>query len=207
MGHFKNWNQRIKDGDTPTPAKAPAPKGKAAAQKLTKPVEQEFVDAVAELKAMKKRADKEAWKKELVPKFRPHVEGLLNNGLDGGVFAWWIVWLIDVGEIAEFIDKGLLAARAGWKTIAVGDKKPLERDMDTFVFGEALAWCKAEAKAGRSVEPYFGRCYARVGDMIDAQAADYHVFAGDQAVRQAEAEDQAPNDVRQHERRRHEDER
>ena len=191
MGHFRDFKTRVHEAGRPdgelhpehltegvpklnrTAEKAPAPQGKAAAKKNAEPVKAQFLADAASLKGLRPIEKKIELKRGFVNAYRDHVVGLLDNGVQDDTFAPWVVWLADVGLIEEFIPRAEQAAALGWKTGFEGTK-----DFRTFLFDAVRQWAEAEHAAGRSVEPYFGRVYARVGEMLDIQAAKFHKLQG-----------------------------
>ncbi len=110
-------------------------------------------DDLARLHKHKSIADKSRIKRdELIEKYSDFIEQYLESGqrFDNEVFAYFIIWLFDIGDI----DRGLELA-----SVAIDQEQPLpgcfrRDDWPTIIADEVLTWGQNQVNGGHSPLPY-----------------------------------------------------
>jgi len=139
---------------------------------------------VAYLRALPTIADRVAYKRdELLPRWKPTVDTYLAGGnvYDNPVFAWFVVWTFDAGDL----DEGLRLA-----DIAIAQQQPTPENIKSrfpvFVADTVMAWAEETAVAGESVEPYFSQVFEKVAQhwrLHEEITAKWFKFAGQMLLR------------------------
>ncbi len=124
-------------------------------------------------------ADRVAYKRdELLPRWKPTVDAYLQGGnvYENPVFAWFIVWLFDAGDLEE-------ALRLA--DIAIEQQQPtpdnIKSRFPVFVADTVMAWAENTAAAGESIEPYFSQVLEKVTQhwrLHEEITAKWYKFAG-----------------------------
>lgn len=85
------------------------------------------------------------------------------------VFSWFLVWLLDIGEIKEFIDYCLIGIERNQRTpdkYVSSDKIVLKKGFNSnlteFFFDGVYDWSVDQVEANRSPRPYFDMAYELV---------------------------------------------
>lgn len=139
---------------------------------------------VAYLRALPMIADRVAYKRdELLPRWKPTVDAYLEGGnvYDNPVFAWFVVWTFDAGDL----DEALRLA-----DIAIAQQQPTPENIKShfpaFVADTVMAWAEEAAAAGESVEPYFSQVFEKVTQhwrLHEEITAKWFKFAGQMLLR------------------------
>ncbi|WOZ76053.1 phage terminase small subunit [Kosakonia sacchari] len=134
---------------------------------------------VAYVRSLPTIADRVAYKRdELLPRWKPTIDAYLEGGhaYENPVFAWYVVWLFDAGEL----DEGLRLA-----DIAIAQQQPTPENIKSrfpvFVADTVMAWAENTAAAGESVEPYFSQVFEKVTQhwrLHEEITAKWFKFAG-----------------------------
>lgn len=134
---------------------------------------------VAYLQALPTIADRVAYKRdELLPRWKPTVDAYLEGGnvYENPVFAWFIVWTFDAGDLEE-------ALRLA--DIAIEQQQPtpdnIKSRFPVFVADTVMAWAESAAAAGESIEPYFSEVLEKVTQhwrLHEEITAKWYKFAG-----------------------------
>lgn len=134
---------------------------------------------VAYLQGLPTIADRVAYKRaELIPRWKPTVETYLEGEsiYDNPVFAWYVVWLFDAGDL----DEALRLA-----DVAIEQQQPtpdnIKSRFPVFVADTVMAWAESTAAAGESVEPYFSQVFEKVANhwrLHEEITAKWFKFAG-----------------------------
>lgn len=100
----------------------------------------------------KPKQERDAVRQTLVERYMGHIESYLEAGkvFANPVLVYMIMWLFDLGRIADATRLGLVALTQNQKMV-----KTFKRPLATFIFDEVLAWSEAEYKKGKSNSPYF----------------------------------------------------
>ena len=98
-------------------------------------------------------------KRQFVQKYREHCVAFAAEGKTERdfIFEYWVIWLWDVGDFADFFR---------YVDIAIDRKmkSPHKRSYREFKMWEVLKWAEEEYSEGRSPEPWFGRMFEEVQD-------------------------------------------
>lgn len=131
------------------------------------------------LRSLPTIADRVAYKRdELLPRWKPTVDAYLQGGnvYENPVFAWFIVWLFDAGDLEE-------ALRLA--DIAIEQQQPtpdnIKSRFPVFVADTVMAWAENTAAAGESIEPYFSQVLEKVTQhwrLHEEITAKWYKFAG-----------------------------
>lgn len=134
---------------------------------------------VAYLQGLPTIADRVAYKRdELLPRWKPTVDAYLEGGsiYDNPVFAWYVVWLFDAGDL----DEALRLA-----DVAIEQQQPTPENIKSrfpvFVADTVMSWAENTAAAGESVEPYFSQVFEKVASqwrLHEEITAKWFKFAG-----------------------------
>lgn len=134
---------------------------------------------VAYLQALPTIADRVAYKRdELLPRWKPTVEAYLESGnvYENPVFAWYVVWLFDAGDL----DQALQLA-----DIAIEQQQPtpdnIKSRFPVFIADTVMAWAEETAGVGESIEPYFSQVFENVTTrwrLHEEITAKWYKFAG-----------------------------
>ncbi len=111
------------------------------------------------------------------------VERKETTPYDHPVFAYCTLWLFDVAEFDRALDWAFLAIELGQPT-----PERIKRTWPTLVAGTVLDWATEQAEGGHSVEPYFGRVFAKVKSewkLPEQVTAAWFKFAGLSLLRDA----------------------
>lgn len=139
---------------------------------------------VAYVRALPTIADREAYKRdELLPRWKPTIDAYLTGDsvYENPVFAWYVVWLFDAGNL----DEALRLA-----DIAIAQQQPTPENIKSrfpaFVADTVMAWAETTAAAGESVEPYFSQVFEKVTQhwrLHEEITAKWFKFAGQMLLR------------------------
>ncbi|KUQ05646.1 terminase [Enterobacter roggenkampii] len=134
---------------------------------------------VEHLRTLPMISDRIAHKRDvLLPKWMPTVMAYLESGsvFNHPVFAWYVVWLFDAGDL----DKALEMA-----DIAIAQQQPtpdaIRSTFPAFVADTVMAWAETTAAAGESIEPYFSRTFENIATrwrLHEEITAKWYKFAG-----------------------------
>lgn len=134
---------------------------------------------VSYLQGLPTIADRVAYKRdELLPRWKPTVDAYLEGGnvYENPVFAWFVVWTFDAGDLEE-------ALRLA--DIAIEQQQPtpdnIKSRFPVFVADTVMAWAENTAAAGESVEPYFSEVLEKVTQhwrLHEEITAKWYKFAG-----------------------------
>ncbi|HGL4052504.1 TPA: phage terminase small subunit [Citrobacter koseri] len=134
---------------------------------------------IAFLRGLPTIADRVTYKRdELIPRWKPTVDEYLTGEsvYENPVFAWFVVWMFDVGEL----DEALRLA-----DIAIEQQQPTPEDIKSrfpvFVADTVMEWAESTAAAGESVEPYFSQVFEKVTQrwrLHEEITAKWFKFAG-----------------------------
>lgn len=134
---------------------------------------------VSYLQGLPTIADRVAYKRdELLPRWKPTVDAYLEGGnvYENPVFAWFVVWTFDAGDLEE-------ALRLA--DIAIEQQQPtpdnIKSRFPVFVADTVMAWAENTAAAGESVEPYFSKVLEKVTQhwrLHEEITAKWYKFAG-----------------------------
>jgi hypothetical protein len=128
----------------------------------------------------KPKQERDAMRKTLVERYMGHIEAYLEAGKEfaNPVLVYMVLWLFDLGRIADATRLGLVALKQNQKMV-----KTFKRPLVTFVFDEVLAWSEAEHKKGKSNSPYFTQFYDLLNDyeLPAVVVMKFHKLAGNMA--------------------------
>jgi hypothetical protein len=128
----------------------------------------------------KPKQERNAVRKTLVDRYTGHIEAYLQAGIEyaNPVLVYMIMWLFDLGRIADATRLGLIALQQNQKMI-----KTFKRPLATFIFDEVLAWAEAENKNGKSNSPYFSQFLDLLDEyeLPDIVKMKYYKLAGNMA--------------------------
>ncbi|HED3853633.1 TPA: terminase [Enterobacter soli] len=139
---------------------------------------------VAYLQGLPTIADRVTYKRdELLPRWKPTVEAYLESGnvYENPVFAWYVVWLFDAGDLDQ-------ALRLAY--IAIEQQQPtpdnIKSRFPVFIADTVMAWADETAAVGESIEPYFSQVFEKVTTqwrLHEEITAKWYKFAGLQLLR------------------------
>lgn len=128
----------------------------------------------------KPKQERNAVRKTLVDRYMGHIEAYLQAGIEyaNPVLVYMVMWLFDLGRIADATRLGLIALQQNQKMI-----KTFKRPLATFIFDEVLAWAEAENKNGKSNSPYFSQFLDLLDEheLPDIVKMKYYKLAGNMA--------------------------
>jgi hypothetical protein len=128
----------------------------------------------------KPKQERNAVRKMLVDRYMGHIEAYLQAGIEyaNPVLVYMVMWLFDLGRIADATRLGLFALQQNQKMI-----KTFKRPLATFIFDEVLAWAEAENKNGKSNSPYFSQFLGLLDEheLPDIVKMKYYKLAGNMA--------------------------
>ncbi|PKG74810.1 terminase [Shewanella sp. GutCb] len=134
------------------------------------------------LKVFARRADKVAHKRDvLLPKWLPIVTEYLaaiekDKVDDNPIFAYCIIWLFDIDDLAQGIELGLKAIE-----LQQPMARAIRRQWAGFISDAVFDWAEVQAENGHSIEPYFSQVFSRVINdwkLSEQITAKYYKFAG-----------------------------
>lgn len=134
---------------------------------------------VAYLQGLPTIADRIAYKRdELLPRWKPTVEAYLDGGNNypNPVFAWYVVWLFDAGDLDEALRLADIAIEQQQST-----PDNIKSRFPVFVADTVMAWAENTAGAGESIEPYFSQVFEKVAShwrLHEEITAKWFKFAG-----------------------------
>ena len=139
---------------------------------------------VVHLQSLPTIADRVAYKRdELLPRWKPTVEAYLESGnvYENPVFAWYVVWLFDAGDLDEALQLA---------DIAIEQQQPtpdnIKSRFPVFIADTVMAWADETAAVGESIEPYFSQVFEKVTTqwrLHEEITAKWYKFAGLQLLR------------------------
>lgn len=143
------------------------------------------------LKSFEARQRKIDYKKNtLIPEYRDYVSRLEDSGQDHPLLGYYLVWLLDAGEIDEAVTYGLWCVEKGIELPECFQSK-----LPTFFVGEVCKWAEAELAAERSADPYISILFEAVTDhdwdIADKVSAHLHKCMGFQDEQDGRLEDAA----------------
>jgi len=117
----------------------------------------------------------------LIPKYRDYVARLRADGRSHDLLGYYMVWLLDAGDMEAALELGFSLAAAG-----ASMPERFKQQLPTFLAGTVMDWAEAEDALGRSPEPYFSELFAKaIGglqdepwDLPDALRARYYRMRG-----------------------------
>jgi tetratricopeptide (TPR) repeat protein len=115
---------------------------------------------------------------ELLPKYLDYVRRYRESGQNhpNPVMMQVLVWLIDVGQISEFLELADFAIEQGQVL-----PERFKRNVQTFVADEFINWADSEYKAKRSPEPFLSDLLPRVDgewQLFERIPARFHRLLG-----------------------------
>lgn len=137
-------------------ASAKAAPGKLAGAQLEALVSASLTEDLAALKGLNSVERKVAMKRDtLIPKYGDYARRLKDAGKTAHeLLGYWLVWLFDVGMMAEAFEHALWCLKNG-----VALPARFQSDIRFFIAAQVLEWAEAEFAAGRSPEPYFSALF------------------------------------------------
>ncbi|MEZ9198573.1 phage terminase small subunit [Shewanella sp. 10N.286.54.B9] len=146
----------------------------------------ELEEDLKRLKGLVRRADKVAHKRDvLLPKWLPIVNEYLaatdnehekDKVDDNPIFAYCVVWLFDIDDLAQGIELGLKAIE-----LKQPMARAIRRQWAGFISDAVFDWAEIQAENGHSIEPYFSQVFNRVINdwkLPEQVTAKYYKFAG-----------------------------
>jgi tetratricopeptide (TPR) repeat protein len=141
--------------------------GRIGRQQLAALLSNALAEDLKSLKEIHSIERKIAVKRELlIPKYRDYVARLRADGKQHDILGYYLVWLLDAGEMDSALELGFFLVGQG----AGLPGERFSRDLPTFMADAVLEWAEAEFDAGRSPEPYFARLFKRVDGLADGVA-------------------------------------
>jgi len=133
---------------------AVVPTGFMAERQLLTQLTSALREDFARLSALQSVERKQDLKRdELIPKYAPYVQRLKREGQQHELLGWYLVWLLDAGEMEEGLEHGL------W---CIAHNVPLperfNRTVPTLMADAVADWAEPLVACGESVEPYLGLC-------------------------------------------------
>lgn len=146
----------------------------------------ELEEDLKRLKGLVRRADKVAHKRDvLLPKWLPIVNEYLaatdnehekDKVDDNPIFAYCVVWLFDIDDLAQGIELGLKAIE-----LKQPMARAIRRQWAGFISDAVFDWATVQAENGHSIEPYFSQVFKYVANdwkLPEQVTAKYYKFAG-----------------------------
>ena len=129
-------------------------------------------------------------KNVLIPEYRDYVSRLEDSGQDHPLLGYYLVWLLDAGEIDEALPYGLMCVEKGIELPECFKSK-----LPTFFVGEVCKWAEGELAEDKSADPYISFLFEAVEehdwDIADNVSAHLHKCMGFQDEQDGRLEDAA----------------
>ncbi len=111
--------------------------------------------------------DRDERKRELIKNYKTYVDMFLHSDdkARNRIYSWFVVWLLDVGQIDQFIKYALWGIQRnqntpeGYKTAFGQKKKAFARNLPEFLFDGIMKWSFDQMKNDRTPRPYFDQVY------------------------------------------------
>lgn len=126
-------------------------------------------------------------KNELIPKYKGYVERLKASGQNHSLLGYYLVWLLDAGEMDEAVPYGLYCVKNG-----VSMPERFQSELKTFFVGEVCKWAADLLEGGKSADPYLFDVFEAVTvgnwDIADSVCANLYRCVGFQFEQAGEIE-------------------
>lgn len=160
MSLMKRHQQAVRTGTAPARQESQptavigiVPTGLMAARKLGNNISATLQADLQRLSAFKSVERKQELKRdELLPKYTPYVQRLQAEGQQHELLGWYLVWLLDAGEIERGLEYGQWCIANG---VSLPEK--FRRDVPTYLADAVADWAEPLTAAGQSTEPYLTR--------------------------------------------------
>ncbi|HAS89841.1 MAG TPA: terminase [Desulfovibrio sp.] len=126
-------------------------------------------------------------KNVLIPEFRGYVSRLEDSGEIHPLLGYYLVWLLDAGEIDEALPYGLWCVENG-----IDLPERFQSKLPTFFVGEVCKWAEVQLDEDLSADPYISLLFEAVTendwDIVDKVSAALYRAMGFQAEQSGDLE-------------------
>ena len=136
-------------------------------------VEQKIAHDIAVIESIKSVTEKNEFKRTAINNYLPYIR---DESISWDYRSFLILWLWDVGMVADALPVSIEAARADWAVPRVIKKRSWTELVADFV----LSWAEEQYENNLTLEPYFSGAFNLINEMdtYDAIKAKYHKLAG-----------------------------
>jgi tetratricopeptide (TPR) repeat protein len=129
------------------------PTGFMAVQHMHKQLGTALAEDLAALSALQSVERKADMKRDtLLPKYAPYVEQLRKNDQRHELLGWYLVWLLDAGDIEQALEYGMWCIARG---VTLPEK--FRRTVPALIADALADWAEPLVERGESAEPYLTR--------------------------------------------------